>query len=153
MEDNGRNGISFEASIGATIRNNTVRRSAGDAMFISMSQNAQIYNNSLEGNSGGIEYFLNCGVLFLGEDVKNNAAYANTVVVGTKSYAYASAFTSTACTSAQLGPYMNGSKNLSFSRNTYSRAIRHWPVLLWGSWKYWNEWQALGHDLDGSMSQ
>ena len=68
MEDNGRNGISFEASIGAIIRNNTVRRNAGDGVFISMSQNAQIYNNTLEANSGGIEYFLNCGALSLGED-------------------------------------------------------------------------------------
>ena len=66
MEDNGRNGISFEASIGATIRNNTVRRNAGDAVLISMSQNAQIYNNSLEANFGGIEYFLNCGALSRG---------------------------------------------------------------------------------------
>ena len=70
--------------------------------------------------------------LSLGEDVKNNAAYANTVVVGTQSYAYASAFSSTACTAAQLGPYLNGWKNLTFSRNTYSRAISHWPVLALG---------------------
>ena len=92
VEDNGRNGIFFEASIGATIRNNTVRRIAWDAVFISMSQNAQIYNNSLEANFGGIEYFLNCDALSLGDDVKNNAAYDNTVVVGTQSYAYASGF-------------------------------------------------------------
>ncbi len=153
VEDNGRNGISFEASIGATIRNNTVRRSAGDGVFISMSQNAQIYSNTLEGNAGGIEYFLYCGALSLGEDVKNNAAYANTVVVGTQSYAYASAFSSTACTSAQLGPYMNGSKNLNFSRNTYKVPSANGRYLLWESWKYWNEWQALGQDLDGSLSQ
>ena len=104
VEDNGRNGISFEAGIGATIRNNTVRRNAGDAVFISMSQNAQIYNNSLEANFGGIEYYLHCDFLSPEDDVKNNAAYANTVVVGTQSFAYASAFSSTACTSAQLGP-------------------------------------------------
>ena len=96
VEDNGRIGIAFEASIGAIIRNNTVRRSAGDAVFISMSQNAQIYNNSLEANVGGIQYFLNCASLSLGEDVKNNAAYDNTVVVGTQSDAYANGFSSTA---------------------------------------------------------
>jgi parallel beta-helix repeat protein len=43
VEDNGRIGISFESSVGATISNNTVRRNAGDGIFISMSQNAQIY--------------------------------------------------------------------------------------------------------------
>ena len=66
VEDNGRDGISFEASIGATIRNNTVRRNANAAVFISMSQNAQIYNNSLEANFGGIQYFLNCALAGLG---------------------------------------------------------------------------------------
>ncbi len=154
VEDNGRTGISFEASIGATIRNNTLRRNKGDAVLISMSQNAQVYNNSLEANVGGIEYFLNCDALSLGQDVRNNATYNNTVVVGTQSDAYASGFSATfSCTSTQLGPYLNGSKNLTFSRNTYrvpSATGRYW---LWGGWKYWNEWQALGHDLNGSVSQ
>ena len=120
MEDNGRDGISFEASIGATIRNNTVRRNANAAVFISMSQNAQIYNNTLEANFGGIQYFLNCDSLSSGEDVKNNAAYDNTVVVGTQSSAYANGFSYlSSCTSTQLAPYLNGSKNLTFSRNVY----------------------------------
>jgi parallel beta-helix repeat protein len=58
VEDNGRNGIFFEASIGATISNNAVRRhTSWDGVFISMSQNAQIFNNTLEGNYGGIDYF------------------------------------------------------------------------------------------------
>ena len=61
VEDNGREGISFEISIGATIANNTIRRNGGDGVLISVSQNAQIYNNVLEANLGGIEYFLNCG--------------------------------------------------------------------------------------------
>ena len=154
VEDNGRNGISFEASIGATIRNNTVRRNAGDAVFISMSQNARISNNSLEANFGGIEYFLNCASLSLGQDVKNNAASNNTVVVGTQSYTYASAFSATSsCTSAQVGPYLNGSKNLTFSRNAYrvpSVTGRYW---LWNLWKFWTEWQAMGQDVGGSASQ
>ena len=34
-----------------------------DGVLISVSQNAQIYNNLLEANFGGIEYFLNCGSL------------------------------------------------------------------------------------------
>ena len=93
VEDNGHIGIALESSIGATIRNNTVRRhSASEGVFISMSQNAQIYSNTLEANFGGIAYFLNCDSLSLGEDVKNNAAYDNTVVVGTQTYAYASGF-------------------------------------------------------------
>ena len=91
VEDNGRNGIFFKASIGATIRSNIIRRHPGEGVLIPMSQNAQIYNNTLEGNFSSIQYFLNCDSLALGEDVKNNAAYDNTVVVGTQSYAAAAA--------------------------------------------------------------
>jgi parallel beta-helix repeat protein len=154
VDDNGRDGISFEASIGATIRNNTLRRNADAAVFISMSQNAQIHNNSLAANFGGIKYFLNCDSLVAGEDVKNNAAYDNTVIVGTQSSAYANGFGSTSCTSGQLTPYLNGAKKLTFSHNAYgvpSLAFRRY--FLWGGWKPWKEWQTLGHDRDGSLSR
>jgi len=117
VEDNGRNGIVFEASIGATIRDNALVRNAGDAVFISMSQNAQIYNNSLQANVGGILYFLNCDALLEGHDLKNNAAYDNTIAVAQNSV-YATGFSSISCTSAQLAPYLDGSKNLTFSDNT-----------------------------------
>jgi parallel beta-helix repeat protein len=154
VEDNGRNGISFEASIGTTIRTNTVRRNASDGVFISMSQNAQIYNNTLEANFGGIEYFLNCDSLSLGEDVKNNAAYDNTFVVGTQNYTYASAFSYlSSCPSAQVASYLNGSKNLTFSRNAYRVPSLSNRYFLWGLWKGWTEWQTLGQDVSGSLSQ
>jgi len=156
VEDNGRNGIFFEASIGATISNNTVKRhTSWDGIFISMSQNAQIYNNTLEGNFGGIEYFLNCDVLGGGDDVKNNAAYNNTIVLGTESQTYASSFSSTSsCTSSQVAPYLNGSKNLTFSRDTYRVPSLSWDrYFLWGGWKGWVEWQVLGQDAGGSLTQ
>jgi parallel beta-helix repeat protein len=156
VEDNGRNGIFFEASIGATISNNTVKRHMSwDGIFISMSQNAQIFNNTLEANFGGIEYFLNCDVLSGGDDVKNNAAHDNTVVLGTQSYTYASSFSSTSsCTSTQLAPYLNGSKNLTFSRDTYRVPSLSWDrYFLWGGWKGWVEWQVLGQDAGGSLTQ
>jgi parallel beta-helix repeat protein len=154
VEDNGRIGIVFEASTGGTIRNNAVRRNPDDGVFISMSQSVQIYSNTLEGNFGGIEYFLNCDSLSLGEDVKNNAAYDNTVVVGTQSYAYGSGFNYLpSCTSTQVAAYLNGSKNLTFSRNAYRVPSLAGRYLLWGGWKYWSEWQAMGQDAGGSLSQ
>ena len=61
VEDNGRNGIFYEASNGLVIRNNTVRRSGDTGVFISTSQNAEIYNNTLENNFRSITYFVNCG--------------------------------------------------------------------------------------------
>jgi len=155
VEDNGRIGISFESSVGATISNNAVRRNAGDGIFISMSQNAQVYSNTLDANFGGIEYFLNCDSLSLGEDVKNNTAHDNTVIVGTQSYTYGSAFSYLAsCTSTQVAPYLNGSKNLTFSRNAYRvPSLSYNRYFFWGVWKFWNEWQALGQDIASSLSQ
>ena len=154
VEDNGRNGIFFEASIGATISNNILRRNAWDAVFISMAQNAHIYNNWLEANFGGIDYFLNCFALSATDDVKNNAAYDNTVIIGTQSSTYASAFGSTGCTSTQLAPYLNGSKNLTFYRNAYRvPSLSFTQYFYWGGWKDWSQWQALGQDGGGSLSQ
>ena len=155
VENNGRNGIFFEISNGATIRNNTLRGNAEDGVLISVSQNAQIYNNLLEANVGGIEYFLSCASLPEGHDLQNNAAYDNTIVVGTRNFTYANGFSfNSSCTSAQLTPYLNGSKNLTFSRNAYRvPSLSFTQYFLWGGWKYWNEWQALGHDLNGSISQ
>ena len=123
--------------------------------MISMSQNAQIYNNTLEGNFGGIEYFLNCDVLSGGDDVKNNSAHDNTIVLGTQSYTYASGLSYTSsCTSTQLAPYLNGSKNLTFSRDTYRVPSLSWDqYFLWGGWKGWAAWQALGQDAGGSLTQ
>jgi parallel beta-helix repeat protein len=154
VEDNGRIGISFESSVGVTITNNTVRRSAGDGIFISMSQNAQIYGNTLDSNFGGIEYFLNCDSLSLGEDVKNNTAHDNTIIVGTQSYTYASAFSYlSSCSSTQVAPYLNGSKNLTFSRDQYQVPSLSLRYFFWGAWKSWSEWQAMGQDAGGSLSQ
>ena len=62
--------------------------------------------------------------------------------------------TPSSCTSAQLAPYLNGSKNLTFSRNAYRvPSLSYTRYFIWSSYTDWNEWQALGHDLDGSISQ
>ena len=79
-----------------------------------------------------------------------------TYVAGTQSDTYASAFghTRSSCTSAQLAPYLNGEKRLTFAHNAYrvpSRASARY--FMWGGWKSWNEWRAQGHDVDGNLSQ
>ena len=57
------------------------------------------------------------------------------------------------CTSAQVAPYLNGSKNLTFSRNTYTvPSVNGW-YWLWDGIKYWNQWQSLGQDLSSTVSQ
>ena len=128
-------GSSTRPATAAIIRNNTIRRSGDTGVFISTSQNAQIYSNTLEDNFRSIQYFLNCASLALGEDVKNNAAYDNTVVVGTQSYAAASGFSYlSSCSATQVAAYLNGSKNLTFSRNAYRVPSPLWPVHVLGGW-------------------
>jgi parallel beta-helix repeat protein len=154
VEDNRREGIFYEASSDAIIRNNTARRNGITGVFISTSQNVQIYNNTLEDNFRGVTYFVNCSIADKSLDLRNNSAHDNTIRVGAQSGALANGFSHTPdCTSTQVAAYLNGSKNLTFSRNSYrvpSRSERYW---LWDGAKQWFQWQSLGHDLDGIIAQ
>ena len=159
VEDNGRTGIFFEVSSGAVIRNNTVSRSGDTAIFISTAKNTDIYGNTLQDNFRAIQYFLNCSAVgggTLNYDLSNNSSHDNTVRVGNTSGAFANGFGYlSSCTSTQVAPYLSGSKNLTFSRNTYyvpSLTTKYW---LWGlgSLKFWNEWQGLGQDTAGVVSR
>jgi parallel beta-helix repeat protein len=156
VEDNGWIGIFYEISSDAIIRNNTIRRSGEAGIMLSVSKNVQIYNNTLDSNFRGITYFLNCGSLAQSADfdLTNNTAHDNVITVGTQSGAFANSFGYiSSCTSTQVAPYLNGSKNLTFSHNTY-RVPSNAAYWGWGpAAKYWIEWQALGQDVTGTMGQ
>ena len=152
VEDNGREGIFFEASHDGILRNNILRRNAVTGVFVSMSQNVQIYNNTIEGNFRAITYFLNCGALPEGRDLKNNSAYNNTIRVGSQSGALASSFSYTAgCTATQVAVYRDGSKNLTFARNTYTVPVLSGWYWDWDGVKQWSQWQALGLDTTSTV--
>jgi parallel beta-helix repeat protein len=172
VEDNGRDGISYEVSARGVIRRNTVRRSAGSGIFIATSKNVEIAENALADNFRGIQYFLNCDAVGKGQvgfDLAENDAHGNTVIVSGGRGAYANGFAYVrSCPSAQIAPYVNGSKRLLFRDTRYvvpTRGARYW---FWGpgglsslqSWfgagsglKSWKEWQALGHDTTGSVAE
>jgi len=157
VEDNSWMGIFYEISHDAIIRNNTIRRNGEAGIMLSVSNNVQIYNNTLEYNFRGITYFLNCGSVGgpTNFDLTNNTAHDNVITVGTQqSGAYTSVLSYiSSCTSTQVAPYLNGSKNLTFSHNTYHVPTNGW-YWVWGpAAKSWNEWQALGQDVTGTMGQ
>ena len=155
VEDNGLIGIFYEISSDGIIRNNTIRRNADAGVMLSVSKNVQIYNNTLDSNFRGITLFLNCPSLTQSTsfDLANNAAYDNTIIVSTQSGAFATGFSYASCTSTQVAPYLNGSKNLTFSRNTYKvPSLSNW-YWLWNGSTYWSQWQSIGQDRDGTMSQ
>lgn len=125
-------------------------------MFLSTSKNTQIYNNLLDNNLRGITYFFNCASVGHGSifyDLTNNTSHDNTII-NTRSGAWAInlAYWST-CTAAQVEPYKNGSKNLTFSNNTYDvespTTGQYW--WFWDGFKTWSEWQILGHDTTGTV--
>jgi parallel beta-helix repeat protein len=158
VEDNKHMGIFYEISTNAIIRNNTIKRTGDTAVFISTSKNTEVHHNTLEENFRGITYFVNCssvggGTIPGGFDLSDNSVHDNTIVIGTQQVdAFAAVFSYTLCTSAQVALYENGSKNLKFLNNTYDVPFpttgRYW---FWNALKYWNEWQALGHDLTGTV--
>ena len=157
VEDNARNGIFYEASNGTIIRNNTIRRNGDTGVFVSTSQNAQIYSNTLENNFRAITYFVDCGAVAdptRSLDLANNVAHDNSIRVGPQAGAFGSGFSYTAsCTSAQVATYTGGSKNLTFSHNTYSvPSVGGW-YWFWAQWMQWSQWQAVGKDVDGIVTQ
>jgi len=156
VEDNRRNGIFYEASTRGVIRGNTVRRSGDTAVFISASQNVEIHHNQLEANVRGIVYFIDCALTgpSRGLDLTNSSAHDNTIRIGTQSGAIANGFAYPGhCLSTQLAAYLNGSKNLTFSRNTYYVPSLTGSYWLWNGSKPWSEWRSLGHDMDGVIAQ
>jgi parallel beta-helix repeat protein len=156
VEDNGRNGIFFEASIGGTISNNTLRRNTWDAVMISMSQNAQIYNNTLEGQFRGHRIFPQlrragwrrrcqeqCGAR------QHDRPRHAELHVREQLQFHLLVYLNTACAVSEW-----------IEEPDRSRATRtvcpHSPwdrYFLWGGWKGWVEWQVLGQDAGGSLTQ
>jgi parallel beta-helix repeat protein len=156
VEDNHRNGIFYEASSAGVIRDNTVRRSGDTAVFISASQNVEIQNNQLESNVRGIIYFIDCALIGPDRslDLTNTSARDNTIRVGAQRGAIANGFTyARGCTSTQLTAYLNGSKNLTFSRNTYYVPLPTGSYWIWNGSMPWSEWRSLGQDMDGAIAR
>jgi len=153
VEDNARNGIFYEAGDGGIIRNNTIRRSGDTGVFISTSQNAEIYSNTVEDNFRAITYFVNCGGM-VGRtiDLQNNSTHDNIIRVGTQSGAFATGMSYTSdCTPAQVTLYHSGAKNLKFTHNTYYVPNVGGWLWLWNGLKQWFPWQGLGQDTTGTV--
>ena len=60
----------------------------------------------------------------------------------------------TNCAPAQVAAYVNGSKRLQFADNRYSVPSTLGNYWLWGAGvKPFSDWQVLGLDRQGSVSQ
>ena len=158
VEDHPGSGIFYEISGRGVIRNNVVRRSGEHGVFISTSKDVEIYNNRFEDNFRGIQYFVDCGSVgggAIGWDLANDIARDNLVSVGAATGSLASGLSLTSnCAPAQVAAYVNGSKRLQFADNRYSVPSTIGSYWLWGvSLKPFSDWQVLGLDRQGSVSQ
>ena len=158
-EDNAWSGIHWELSLTVEMRNNTLRRNGEHGIFISTSSGANIHHNILEDNWRGIAYFVNCQSVeqtwWWDPDLTNNLAHDNLIRVGTRAGSINNMFSWGACPAGTvtIDPYLSNSKNNRFENNRYEVPDINNPLLLWGSFKTWAEWQAMGFDVTGSLSQ
>jgi parallel beta-helix repeat protein len=156
VDDNTGEGIFYEVSGRGVIRGNVVRRSGVSGIFVSTSRDTEVDHNTLENNFRGVNLFLNCDAAgtatVITYALANDWVHDNIITVGPRSGSLASTFSySSTCTPAQLKPYLANPAPLAFARNTYrvpSAAGRYW---MWGDSKSWAQWQALGHDRDGTL--
>jgi parallel beta-helix repeat protein len=158
VEDNPGSGIFYEISGRGIIRNNVVSRSGDHGVFISTSKDVEIEKNSLDDNVRGIQYFVDCGAVGGGAirwDLTNNLARNNLVSVDAAAGSYASGLShSSNCALEQVAAYENGSKRLQFADNRYAVPSTNGSYWLWGgSLKPFSDWQRLGLDRQGSVSQ
>jgi parallel beta-helix repeat protein len=161
VEDNALMGIFYEISGQGIIRNNTIRRNGDNGILIATSHGVEIYGNALEGNFRGINYFVDCSVVGsphggeIGEEIymQDVSAHDNTITVGARSGSFANGLSYDAsCAPGQLAPYLDGSKKLTFTRNTYRVPSLTGKYWLWGDTKNWSEWQSTGREVDGVIA-
>jgi len=118
-----------------------------------------IYSNTLEDNFRGIQYFVTCSAVgggAIGWDLANDIAYSNIVRVSAATGSYASGLSYTSdCVPRQIAAYVNGSKRLQFADNRYAVPSIIGNYWLWGagSLRPFSDWQVLGLDRQGSVSQ
>ena len=149
VEDNGRNAIVMEATNGAIIRNNTVQRNVGTAIYLSVSQNVEAYDNVLEGNWIGLEFYVDLqsvGAIVSTIDLTNNVLRNNTVTV--PSGTYGAVFTARG--DGDLTPYLTNTKHNQCDLNEYRVPDDGW-YWLWQDTTNWAGWQGTGQDPAGVM--
>jgi parallel beta-helix repeat protein len=158
VEDNAHIGIFIEISIDGTVRNNTVRRNGWHGIALVTSKQITVSGNVLDGNGRGIGLYVNCGAPigggeYTGWDLADNLVQNNTITVPATGGSYANGMDMGGCDSSQAQPYLNNAKNNRFVGNTYIVPNTSGSYWHWGSGALfpWSQWQSLGQDATGSI--
>lgn len=161
VEDNPYDGIMYEASGAGTIRYNTVRRNgftAGNGIYLSISEDVEVYGNTLEDNFRAITLFIECSAIIpLGRDLRNNSVHNNSIRLSSSPSGQKSNQMITAASCTDSTPYTTNTKNNNFVANTYLIPTAMSASALWnwgpnGTSKTWTTWQALPQDATGTRT-
>ena len=152
-------GIFYEISGRGVIRENDVRNCGDHGIFISGSRDVQVTDNRVTGN--GIALFINCANVYppdvpypgaIGWDLRNNTLSGNRVTL-TAATQRGVQMSYTGCTSDQLRPYVDGSKNLVVNATTYTVPNVTGRYWAWGdATQTFSEWQKAGRDTSGVLN-
>lgn len=162
IEDNGLQGVMYEISAFGTIRYNTIRRNGDCAIFISNARDNDIHHNNLTDNFRGIILLVNLTNVWpanspytgaLGWDLRNNSVHDNNVTLTPANLpAFPISNGSNYVNAGDLTPYSSNTKNNTFTKNHYFHPVSDAWLYEWGVYKTFAQWQALGHDVDGTIN-
>lgn len=172
LEDNCAEGIFFEISAGAIIRNNTIKRNGfgcpenpfGSGMYISTSRDVEVSFNVFEDNFRDMNTLVQCpavkpaGFFYptqIEYDLRNLNIHDNVVrVANQESNVMAAALGSVNCTTEEYARYVDPNiKNIRFTGNTYEVFNLNGFWFFSDGWRNWSGWQTLGHDITGTIIQ
>ncbi len=158
VEDNGAQGIFWEMSQKGVIRHNRLYRNKDQAIFLSTSNTIEVASNEMLDNFRAVTLFINCaavGTFPWHPDLHSNHVHDNQIrVTGAAQGALGCVFSWTTCSEAALQPYLDNTVGNRFERNAYLvEDVSGTAGWFWVGGKTWQQWRAMGFDLDGTVEQ
>jgi parallel beta-helix repeat protein len=160
VEDNGTQGITTEYSNLITVRNNTIRRSGSEGLYVTITKNGTFTGNLIEHCPFGIHLFLDAASLFPNsaqaaweQDLADNTVSGNTVHALTGQKLGYFSLSNKGLGGISPTPYETNTKNNDWSSNTYFAPDTTGNWFFWdGVNKTFTTWQALPQDAGSSIT-
>ncbi len=146
IENNMRGGVEWEVSLGGTVHDNTFSGN-GVAIFISNSQDVEVYNNTIRQQDGlALQLFVDANRL----STFNNHFHHNQVDLSGHPV---SPVAGLSCTGTSTCTNYGTANNNRFDNNAYDTGGRAGSAFwMWGrAGLTWAEWKAIPEDVNGSV--
>lgn len=139
-------GIFIEACNGTNIIRSNFSNQNHSGIFLSTSNNCDVYGNTLDSNNYNIPLLYNFLVISVDHDLANNSIHGN-VIRTPNNYAASLDHVGAGDTT----PYISNAKNNTFSNNTYYVINSGGTWWYWEGNKTWAQWQAIPQDTDSTL--